>query len=161
MTNKKILLGAIGLAGVGAYFYFKKKRSQPNVIENAPDVIESAPDWVDVPTNQAIFNHEYTEDELLNGQCPPHAFVEGCKHPSALNYNPCATFGSVQNQCEFPAGTVIGCGDSTKCNYDPTVTVNVQSMCYADDFCQNFWSGTSNAVTYRGSQQKTTLHPLY
>lgn len=159
--NKKLLFGAIGLAGVGAYLYFKKKGTQPNVTGNAGSPPPPQPDWVDTPENQAIFDHEYTEENLLNGQCPPHSFVEGCKHPDALNYNPCATFGSVQNQCEFADGTVIGCGDSTKCNYDPNVTVNVQSMCYTDAFCDNYWSGTSNSVTYRGSTMKRGLHPLY
>jgi len=164
MSRNKLILIVLGLGAV-AYFLFKKKKAQPNVtgnVEPSPEPPpEPLPDWIDTPTTQAIFDHDYTEDELLDGQCPPHSFIEGCLHPDALNYNPCATFGSVQNNCEFPAGTVIGCGDSTKCNYDPNVTVNVPSMCYTEDFCQNFYSGNNNSVTYRGSQHKNGLHPLY
>lgn len=154
MNRNRLILISLVLGGA-AYYLMTRKKTQVQ----APVSLEPVepPSWADVPLNQAVQNHEYNPNE----QCPPHTFVEGCTHPQALNYNPCASYGQIRYQCEFADGTVIGCGDSTKCNYDPNVTVNVQGMCFTDDFCDNYWSGTSNSVAFRGSSMKMGLHPLY
>lgn len=98
--TRKLLFGAIGLAGVGAYLYFKKKGTQPNVTGNAQ-----------------------TLNDLV-----PGGIVQGCTDPNAYNYDPQANYGT-PNMCDYPPGTIVGCMNEYASNYNPDATIHNAATC--------------------------------
>jgi hypothetical protein len=53
-------------------------------------------------------------------------YQEGCMDEDALNYDPDATFGNIEDLCEYPdAPPIYGCMDQDACNYNPNATIDI------------------------------------
>lgn len=69
------------------------------------------------------------EDGCLEGE-DNDVYQMGCTDDTALNYDPDATFGDIEDLCEYPEDEVItevyGCMDQEACNYNQYATVSVE-----------------------------------
>lgn len=122
--NKKLLFGAIGLAGVGAYLYFKKKGTQPNVTGNAGSQPEPG---INPDSGLPWANPLYENLANPDPGCPT-GIVQGCVDPDATNYDPCANWPAPA-MCTYPPGEIVGCMNEHASNYNPDATIHNAAQC--------------------------------
>ena len=105
----------------------------PSFIPSTYEALREALDSFDItcgPTGcTGICRCVCMEDGCLEGE-DNDIYQMGCTDDTALNYDPDATFGDIEDLCEYPEDEVItevyGCMDQEACNYNQYATVSVE-----------------------------------